>query len=93
MILSVAVRGASPFQKKGSRTRLERSLQGSFARFEDFESAVPICVAGKFQKDRVAAGRKFQGRGGVAEEFVIDEDFGAVGIRGNRDCADGIGNV
>ena len=26
----------------------------------------------------------------VAEEFVIDEDFGAVGIRGNSDCADAI---
>jgi len=39
----------------------------------------------------VAAGGKLQSGGGVAEEFVIDEDFGAVGIRGNSDCADAIG--
>ena len=46
---------------------------------------------GRFQKDRVAAGGKLQSGRCVAEEFVIDEDFGAVGIRGNSDCADAIG--
>src|SRR6266480_4073535 len=54
-------------------------------------SAGPVGVAGEFQKDRVAAGGKLQSGGCVAEEVVIDEDFGAVEIRGNSDCADAIG--
>ncbi len=69
----------------------ESGLERHFAGLENFESAAPVGVAGQFQKDRVAAGGKLQSGGSVAEEFVIDEDFGAVGIRGNSDCADAIG--
>ena len=78
-------------QEFASGDWFESGLEGDSAGLEDFESAAPVGVAGEFQKDRVAAGGKLQSGGSVAEEFVIDEDFGVVGIRGNSDCADAIG--
>src|SRR5229473_474712 len=52
---------------------------------------MPVGVAGKFQEDRVAASRKFQSGRSVSIKFVVDENFGAVRLRGNRDCADALG--
>jgi hypothetical protein len=77
-------------QEFASGDWFESSLEGDFAGLENFESAAAVGVAGEFQKDREAAGRKLLSGGGVAEEFVVDEDFGAVGIRGNSDRADAI---
>lgn len=78
-------------QEFASGDWFESGLERHFAGLENFESAAPVGVAREFQEDRVAAGGKLQSGGCVAEEFVIDEDFGAVGIRGNSDCADAIG--
>jgi hypothetical protein len=78
-------------QECASGDWFESCLERLFAGLENFESAAPVGAAGEFQKGRVAAGRTLQSGACVAEEFVIDEDFGAVGIRGNSDCADAIG--
>src|SRR5882762_3224242 len=78
--------------KRASGAWFEIGLEGDFAGLENFENAAPVGVAREFQKDRMAAGRKLQSGGGVAEEFVVDEDFGAVGIGRNSDCANSIGS-
>jgi hypothetical protein len=74
-------------QEIGSRVALRETLLDLRTSRVRRPSAWP----GNFQQNRVAVGGKLQSGWGVAEEFVIDEDFGAVGISGKSDCADAIG--
>src|SRR5713101_7541908 len=65
-----------------SPRRIKSGLEGDFAGLEHFEGAEPIGVSWELQQDGVTPGGKFQGGGSVAVEFVIDEDFCAIGFRG-----------
>src|SRR5882724_1754613 len=92
MILCTAAGGAgvSMLQEKRLTTWLECGFQRSLAGLEDFESAAPVGAAGEFQEDRVAARRNLQSRWRVAVKFIVDENFGAVRIGGNGNCANAI---
>src|SRR5882724_4421079 len=94
MILCTAAGGAGVSMLQGKRltTWLECGFQRSLAGLEDFESAAPVGAAGEFQEDRVAAGRNLQSRWRVAVKFIVDENFGAVRIGGNGNCANAIGS-
>ena len=75
----------------GGRRLVEDGFEAEFAGFGEFEGASEVGTAGRFYEDGVLAGGKFQGGGGVAVEFAVDEDFGGVGLGGDSELAVAVG--
>ena len=62
-----------------------------FAGFGKFEGAGKIGAAGGFEEDGVRPGGEFEGGGGVAMKFAVDEDFRGVRFGGDGELAITIG--
>jgi len=62
-----------------------------FAGFREFEGAGEIGAAGGFEEDGVRSCGEFEGGGGVAMKFTVDEDFGGVWFGGDGELAITIG--
>jgi len=68
-----------------SRSGIECSFERGLVSFQYLQSAAPIAAAGNFEDHDMRADREFQRCGGITEEFLVHEDFGAVGIGSDED--------
>jgi len=73
------------------RGGVECGFEVELAGFGDLESAGEVGAAWGFDKDNVGAGREFEGGGGVAVEFAVDENFGGVRFGGDSELTVTVG--